>query len=123
MILLKFILFADDTTIVAHINTNNMETANIINIKLEKILHISKKKYYIFLRQNCVYSIKYSVKYQFQKYRSEILLLVTQKWKIFLGFRLDGNLNWHNYIEKLSCKLSRTLGIINKLKYVLPRNV
>ena len=48
MILLKFILFADDTTIVAHINTNNMETANIINIKLEKILHISKTKLCIF---------------------------------------------------------------------------
>ena len=41
----------------------------------------------------------------------------------FLGFRLDENLNWNDHIEKLSCKLSRTLGIINKMKFVLPRNV
>ena len=41
----------------------------------------------------------------------------------FLGFRLDENLNWSDHIEKLSCKLARTLGIINKMKYVLARNV
>ena len=41
----------------------------------------------------------------------------------FLRFRLDENLNWNDHVEKLSCKLSRTLRIINKMKYVLPRNV
>ena len=41
----------------------------------------------------------------------------------FLGFRLDEKLNWNDHIEKLSCKLSRTLGIINKMKYVPPINV
>ena len=41
----------------------------------------------------------------------------------FLEFRSDDNLNWNDHLEKLSCKLSRTLRIINKLKYVLSRNV
>ena len=36
--LFKFILFADDTTIIAHINTNNKETANINNMVLDKII-------------------------------------------------------------------------------------
>ena len=34
----KFILFADDTTLFAPINTSNKETANIINMELEKII-------------------------------------------------------------------------------------
>ena len=49
--LFKFILFADDTTIIAPININNKETANIINMELDKIitwlklsLNISKTK-------------------------------------------------------------------------------
>ena len=54
---LKFILFADDTTIIAPINTNYMETANILNVdekydvKLNTycFLNISKTT---FLRQN-----------------------------------------------------------------------
>ena len=36
--LFKFILFADDTTIIAPININNKETANIINMELDKII-------------------------------------------------------------------------------------
>ena len=36
--LFKFILFADDTTIIAPINTNNKETASIINMELDKII-------------------------------------------------------------------------------------
>ena len=56
--LFKFILFADDTTIIAPININNKETANIINMELDKIitwlklnklsLNISKTKFCIF---------------------------------------------------------------------------
>ena len=46
----------------------------------------------------------------------------------FSGLRLDENLSWNDHIhdiEELSCKLKRTLGIINTLKYVglLSRNV
>ena len=36
--LFKFILFADDTTIIAPINIKNKETANIINMELDKII-------------------------------------------------------------------------------------
>ena len=56
--IVKFRLFADDTTIFAPINTNNMETANIINMELEKnitwlklnklSLNISKTKLCLF---------------------------------------------------------------------------
>ena len=125
---LKFILFADDhddTTIFAPINTNNKETANIINMELEKIitwlklnklsLNISKTKFYIFHKVQRKISIP--------EIQIENTVISNTKVVDFLGFRLDENLNWNDHIEKLSCKLSRTLGIINKMKYVLPINV
>ena len=121
----KFILFADDTTIFAPINTNNKETANIINMELEKIitwlklnklsLNISKTKFCIFHKVQRKVSIP--------EIQIENTVISNTKVVDFLGFRLDENLNWNDHIEKLSCKLSRTLGIINKMKYVLPINV
>ena len=41
----------------------------------------------------------------------------------FWGFRLDKNLNWNYLTDELSCKLPETLRVINKLKYVLSRNI
>ena len=121
----KFILFADDTTISAPINTNNKETANIINMELEKIitwlklnklsLNISKTKFCIFHKVQRKVSIP--------EIQIENTVISNTKVVDFLGFKLDENLNWNDHIEKLSCKLSRTLGIINKMKYVLPINV
>ena len=121
----KFILFADDTTIFAPINTNNKETANIINMELEKIitwlklnklsLNISKTKFCIFHKVQSKVSIP--------EIQIENTVISNTKVVDFLGFRLNENLNWNDHIEKLSCKLSRPLGIINKMKYVLPRNV
>ena len=121
----KFILFADDTTIIAPININNKETASIINMELDKIitwlkhnklsLNISKTKFCIFHKVQHKISIP--------EIQIENTVISYSKVIDFLGFRLDDNLNWNDHLEKLSCKLSRTLGIINKLKYVLPRNV
>ena len=123
--LFKFILFADDTTIIAPININNKETANIINMELDKIitwlklnklsLNISKTKFCIFHKVQRKISIP--------EIQIENTVISYSKVIDFLGFRLDDNLNWNDHLEKLSCKLSRTLGVINKLKYVLPRNV
>ncbi len=41
----------------------------------------------------------------------------------FLGLTLDTHLNWHKHIEKVANKYSRTIGIINKLKHVLPLSI
>ena len=41
----------------------------------------------------------------------------------FLGFTLDTNLNWRKYTEKISNKCSKTIGILYRLKYVLPLDI
>ena len=123
--LFKFILFADDTTIIAPININNKETANIINMELDKIitlLKLNKLSVNISKTKFCIFN-KVQRKISIPEIQIENTVISYSKVIDFLGFRLDDNLNWNDHLEKLSCKLSRTLGIINKLKYVLPRNV
>ena len=41
----------------------------------------------------------------------------------FLGLILGTHLNWHKHIEKIANICSRTIGIINKLKHVLPKTI
>ena len=41
----------------------------------------------------------------------------------FLGLTLNENLNWKNHIDKIAIKCSKTSGIINKLKRMLPESI
>ncbi len=38
----------------------------------------------------------------------------------FLGLTINDQLNWKSYIDNISNKISRNIGIINKLKHFLP---
>ena len=38
----------------------------------------------------------------------------------FLGLTMDTNLNWKNHYEKSCNKCTNIIGILNRLKYVLP---
>ena len=97
----KFILFADDTTLFAPINTNNKETANIINVELEKLitwlklnklsLNFSKTKFCIFHKVQRKVSIP--------EIQIENTVIGNTKVVDFLGFRLDENLNWNDHIK------------------------
>ena len=42
---------------------------------------------------------------------------------IFLGLTISDNLEWENHIQKIANKCSRTIGILNKLKHILPTNI
>ena len=41
----------------------------------------------------------------------------------FLGLTINENLSWKPHINKISSKISKQIGIINKLKHILPGNV
>ena len=40
----------------------------------------------------------------------------------FIGLTIDQHLDWSPHIQKISNKMSRTLGIMNHLKRILPTN-
>jgi hypothetical protein len=41
----------------------------------------------------------------------------------FLGLTLNNCLSWKNHIEMISLKISRTIGILNKLKHYFPQRI
>ena len=41
----------------------------------------------------------------------------------FLGISYNEQLNWQNHIKKISNRCSRIIGILNKLKRLLPLNI
>ena len=41
----------------------------------------------------------------------------------FLGIHLDENLKWNKHIDMLPNKLSRVIGILNRLKYIYPQHI
>ena len=40
-----------------------------------------------------------------------------------LGISLNQHMNWKTHISKLSNKISRTIRILNRLKYILPLHI
>ena len=41
----------------------------------------------------------------------------------FLGLTISDNIEWKNHVQKIANKCSRTIGILNKLKHILPANI
>ena len=41
----------------------------------------------------------------------------------FLGLNLDANLTWKKHVNKIANKGSKTTGVLNKLKHVLPLDI
>ena len=42
---------------------------------------------------------------------------------VFLGITINYKLNWNSHINKVTNKISKTVGILNKLRYFLPSGV
>ena len=127
------ILYADDTTLInpitycpTHDNTN--DTATQINLELDKIcdwlavnklsLNAKKTKYMTF---NWPQNKKAAL------FRPSLVIQGQQIEKVanfkFLGITLDTNLNWHSHVMELGNKLSRTNGVLSRLKNFIPASV
>jgi hypothetical protein len=122
----KMLMYADDTTIYFNLNDINTDRAEtIINNELTKIsdwlavnklsLNMSKTK--------CM---------MFQSKRKQVRkpVIVMNGTTIdyvdsfnFLGLTLNHTLTWKNHIEVISVKISKTIGILNKLKQYFPTSI
>lgn len=120
------ILFADDTNL--FYSNKDLEMLNdTINSELAKIsdwlrvnrlsLNIKKTHFIVFTAINKKYdhnSLSVSI---------NNLLISCKTSTKFLGIFLDQNLNWKTHINYIALKISKNIGVINKLKYLLPKNV
>ena len=52
----------------------------------------------------------------------EILLEPVDSFN-YLGLRIDSNLKWKSHIDSVSTKLTRSIGILNRLKHIFPRKI
>lgn len=124
--ILHTILFADDTNLFySHecfhtlISSVNEELHKITNwLEANRLsLNLSKTHFVIFTSSN-------------KKYDSNMAKIVIGNETVkeenstkFLGIFLDQHLTWKKHISYISLKLSKNIGVINKLKNVLPDSV
>ena len=117
------ILYADDTSLInTSINLNDQNEINNLNFELNKIsewlttnkltLSVPKTKYCLFTTRNkSIGSIKVTI-------NNEQIQKVPEF--SFLGVTLNENMSWRSHIDKMSNKISRIIGLLCKLKHILP---
>ena len=126
------VLFADDSTFInsmnasIHTNTTNADLELFLNVELAKIydwlainklsLNISKTKYMIFHAANTTI--------QFVPHLSiNDTSLEKVKNFNFLGLTINENLSWKPHGDKISSKISKYCGVLNRLKRFLPIDI
>ena len=119
----KMVMYADDTTLFCNMDNNVDE--HVINNELCKIsewlganklsLNISKTKFMVFHTSNR--SVTYPV---LQMDRKPIERVAQFN---FLGLILQSNLAWSKHINHVSLKISKTIGILYRLKAIYPSAV
>lgn len=126
--LFSFVVYADDTTLSATIRTfldSEVPYEIKVNKELDKIamwielnklsLNISKTKFMVFHnKQKKVNLPKLSI--------SGIEIEPVDEFN-FLGITIDKNVSWKSHIDKITKKISKVIGIMNKLKHILPSSV
>ena len=126
-------LYADDTTLVSTVSAFKQNAgapdckllSDNINYELTRInewlalnklnLNINKTKYIIFhFSQRNMAFLDLELKLCGQH-------IECVRQFVFLGITIHETLNWDRYIDKIANKISRTLGVMNKLKHFLPK--
>ena len=130
------ILFADDTNLTSSLCSFNEEQntpdrmiflSQVINNELKEIqkwlelnklsLNVKKTKYMIFHNHQRDI-INHTPKLELN---GEPLVRVEDF--NFLGLTIDQHMTWNAHIQKISNKISRSLGVMNRLKRYLPQNI
>ena len=127
----KFYLFADDTNILfAEKNLKVIET--VVNTELCKLynwltfnkltLNISKSNFVIFHPKQKKPNYKPKI-CLFDNERNEYATLESEEYIKYLGILIDKNLTWKLHINVVSLKISKTVGLLAKLRHFVPRQI
>ena len=122
----NYMMYADDTTL--YFNLEDFDCRNLdneINSEIEKInlwlklnklsLNADKTKYMIIhTNQRMIPPIALSINNK---------LIAQVSTFNFLGIMLDSNMLWTSHTNLVCMKLSKTIGIIKRLKYIFPDKI
>ena len=132
---LKFVHFADDTTLVQNIAFFSGDESTLTQSQVERRLNVELKKVYDWL---CVNKLSLNVSksrclvFKNPKYptvsKPYELEINNEKIKCvsefnFLGIMLDEFLSWTSHTKMVTAKISRTLGVIKRVRKFLPYHV
>lgn len=119
--LLKFVLFADDTTVYCH-NSDVTQALQVASMGLNNIadwlaanklsLNINKTKLLVFDK------IKGDTP-QFTLRFKDTLITSSSSTK-FLGVTIDNKLSWQEHITNVTKSVAKISGVMNRLKYYIP---
>ena len=125
---LKFFLFADDTNLLyADKNLKSLET--IVNEELIKLndwlisnklsLNIKKSNFVIF--HTYQKTLNYIPNLKIFDHNSQQYIALEHKIYIkYLGILIDSHLTWNNHVDYITLKVSKTVGIISRLRHFVP---
>ena len=120
-------MFADDTTvlysssdIVSKIPVINRELSEVSYwFKANKLSVNATKTNYMIMGTQHMTSMEYKNVSNVDIYLDKTKLKRVDK-TIFLGVTIDENLSWKNHIDGITKTISRNIGMINKLKFIIP---
>ena len=122
--LLNLILFADDTNVfMSHKDLNHL--SDMLNLEMDKLsiwfkadklsLNLKKTKFMVFKprQKRSICNIQISIDNQ---------NIVEVKETNFLGVILDENLNWTSETSHVASKVAKSIGIISRCSFFLPKS-
>ena len=127
----KFFLFADDTNIL-YADKHLRSLESVANAELTKVyewltanrltLNIKKSNYVIFrpYQKTLIFQPKI---YMYDNEKQSQSKLECNEYVKYLGMLLDKNLSFKNHIDLITIKISKTVGMIAKLRHFLPRKI
>ena len=85
----------------------------------ELSLNIKKSNYVIFCPSQKKFNMEISIK-MYNNSANGFCCLERKDFVKFLGILIDWNLKWKHHIDFISLKISRTIGILARLRYFVP---
>jgi len=130
-VLFEFFLFSDDTNLLYKDKSLpllealiNEELINVCDWSLANKLTLNAK------RSNYVIFHPYQQKIQsvinlkvFDNEYKAFRILERKQFVKYLGVLIDSNLSWNHHVANVALKISKTIGIITRLRHFLPTSV
>ena len=131
-----FILYADDTTLIGNfskfksdqVQNGQLTVAENVNLELVKISDWVAVNKLSLNTKKCNFMIFHHKQKNMQLHNLfEIEINNTKIERVsnfnFLGLTLNEHIDWSDHIAKIANKISRTIGILKKLKNILPSSI
>ncbi len=124
--LFDFIIYADDTTLSTTLeivmkNTQTQTAEGTLNTELANVSKWLKVNKLSLNVNKCQYMIFHTNRKQVNSLHLLIDNVTIERALQFNfpGLTLDEHLNWKSHIDKISNKISKSIGILNKLKHFI----